>query len=275
MKRILYILLIIHCVYTQAQDETGYLEDGTTYNVQYSLIVPKELKIIDSCAHKLIRNDTMLVADSVKTRYILLGVKNQKSIETATFIKAELERGANFDSLALIYEKDKNTDISHNYTGWFTKGKMLIDYELFCFTQDSQKIGWVNTPFGLILIQILDKSSGKMKLEVPIYNLSTPFTGRLKEFSPKGQLISVSSWKEGLRDGLTIDFWDNGRKKIQAVFKSGHIWKYYEEWFNNSQIKMKDTFKNGKWKSSKVWKYNGKLISNDNSKTSIKVEFPE
>ena len=58
-----------------------------------------------------------------------------------------------------------------------------------------------------------------------------------------------------------FEYWENGEKKIEALFKNGVKSQYYREWFNNGQIKFEELFDGEKLKSSKVWDYNGELLS--------------
>ena len=272
MRNFIYILIFILPFSLIAQDETGKI-NGNTYNVIYNLKKPENLFFKnDGLAYKIITVDTINSPDSVNTRYILLGARNFKTVELAKKLVLDLRKGSNFDSIAMIYRTNRDYDISENYTGWFTKGKMVRKYELFCFAQDSQRIGWIDTEFSVFLIEILAKSSSNSKLTIPIYE-NTPFTGQVKDLDSNSNLISVSNWKDGLRHGKTIEYWENSRKKIESYFVEGKKNKYYKEWFNNGQIKHEVIYQKGKWKKSKLWNYDGELISNSNSKNSIKIDI--
>lgn len=262
MKKFLTIILIILPVLAFSQNETGKLNNDV-YNVVYTPIIPSKLTVKDGLAYFNYKTDTVVVPDSVNTRFIFLGKKSEEVIDRAKMLVDKLSRGENYDSLLLIYRANKDQEISKNYTGWFTVGKMLPEYEKFSFTQESDNYGYVETDYGVFVIEIMSRSlsQSKTNFEVPNYDFSNPFTGEIEEYYETGQLVSKSQWENGLRNGKTIEYWENGEKKIEALFKNGVKSQYYREWFNNGQIKFEELFDGEKLKSSKVWDYNGELLS--------------
>ncbi|WP_394754623.1 toxin-antitoxin system YwqK family antitoxin [Crenothrix sp.] len=48
-----------------------------------------------------------------------------------------------------------------------------------------------------------------------------PFTGRLEEFHPNGQIKQLKIFKEGKGIGLTTAWWENGQKLYEMTFKNG------------------------------------------------------
>jgi hypothetical protein len=272
MKHLIQIFILLLPLLSFCQDETGEV-DGSTYNIIYNYTKPKELKILDGVAYKLIKKDIISASDSVETRFIFLGEKNKNAIELAKLLTEQLRKGADFDSISQIHRFNKDQDISKDYTGWFSKGKKWPEYEQFCFSQDSNRIGWTVIDFGVIMIEILNKSNSKTTFEVPVYDFSKGFTGKVRDINDNKELISVSKWKNGLRSGISIEYWPNGKKKIEALYKAGEKWSFYREWFKNGQIKSEDLYNKGIWIESRLWNFNGKLISNTNNKNSIPIKF--
>lgn len=272
MKHFIQIIIFLLPYFSFCQNETGII-DGSAYNIIYSHTTPKVLKVIDGIAYKQIKKKIVSASDSVNSRFIFLGEKNPNSIELAGKLTDLLRNYSDFDSISKIYRYNKDQDISEDYTGWFRKGEKWADYEQFCFAQDSQKIGWTIIEFGVIIIEIIDKSDSKTIFEVPIYNFSKGFTGKIKDFSDTKSITSISKWKRGLRDGRNLEYWSNGKSKIDAIYKSGEKWGYYREWFENGQIKSEDIYVKGNWIESKLWSFTGELISTTNKNNSFPIKF--
>ena len=72
MKKFLTIILIILPVLAFSQNETGKLNNDV-YNVVYTPIIPSKLTVKDGLAYFNYKTDTVVVPDSVNTRFIFLG----------------------------------------------------------------------------------------------------------------------------------------------------------------------------------------------------------
>ncbi len=86
----------------------------------------------------------------VKARHILVGSK-----EKAEEIAQKIESGDKFETLAQKFSKcpskGKGGDL-----GWFTRGKMVPEFDRFCFSHKRGESGVIKTQFGWHVIEVTD-----------------------------------------------------------------------------------------------------------------------
>ena len=81
-----------------------------------------------------------------------------------------------------------------------------------------------------------------------IYEKSSdvPFTGKIVDYHPNGQLRSKGTSKDGKLDGPWVGYHDNGQLDWKGTYRDGEkdsLWVYY---WDNGQLKIKGTYKDGK-----------------------------
>mgnify|MGYP000888367662 CR=1 FL=1 len=115
----------------------------------------------------------------VKASHILIefGENKEASKEEAIRIMNLAKSGLPFDSLAQVYSKDPGSGSKGGDLGYFTKGKMVKEFEDAAFATDSGGItGPVETKYGWHIIKVTDKISDELKwsqIEIKV-NISTP-----------------------------------------------------------------------------------------------------
>ena len=86
----------------------------------------------------------------VKARHILVGSK-----ERAEELSKKIESGDNFTTIAQKHSKcpskSKGGDL-----GWFTRGKMVPEFDRFCFSHKRGERGVIKTQFGWHVIEVTD-----------------------------------------------------------------------------------------------------------------------
>ncbi|MBP7273507.1 MAG: peptidylprolyl isomerase [Saprospiraceae bacterium] len=112
--------------------------------------------------------DRKVVADSVRSRHILIGAQDAAGLATAQktidSLKTLVESGAvSFDSLAARYGQDA-TRTKGGDLGYAAPGNMVKEFnDLIFFRAEPKKYYTVTTQFGVHLVQVTDKkSSGKV-----------------------------------------------------------------------------------------------------------------
>jgi len=139
---------------TTFREQVGALRQlyGMTAEDYRELVVRPEL--LEKAIKAKLAEQTPDVQPQVRAAHIL--VANE---ETAREIKAELDKGADFATLA----RSRSTDPSNKDKGgdldWFPKGVMAPEFEQAAFSQPVGVVGEpVKTQFGWHLITVLDKS---------------------------------------------------------------------------------------------------------------------
>ncbi len=112
------------------------------------------------------------VADSVNARHILLTLKPESDtakLQTkADSIKTALEAGADFAEMATEYSEDFGSAQNGGNLEWFTQGKMVAEFNDICFANSTKKGDHVivTTQFGIHIINIIDKTEEKEKVQI-------------------------------------------------------------------------------------------------------------
>lgn len=111
--------------------------------------------------------------DSVKARHILIKIDKNKSIKKAKALADSLkqilkEKKASFEELVKKYSEDLGSAQNGGDLGWFKDGTMVKPFNNACFFGKKGDLKIVNTQFGIHLLEILDQSPKKKKINVAI-----------------------------------------------------------------------------------------------------------
>ncbi|MCB0480959.1 MAG: peptidylprolyl isomerase [Flavobacteriales bacterium] len=114
------------------------------------------------------------VSDSVKARHILLSLKPESDTAAVKAridsVKNALSKGASFASLAEALSEDLGSARTGGDLDWFTQGVMVPPFNDACFNGKKGDMPIVMSQFGYHLIEILDKTKEKEKMEIALVN---------------------------------------------------------------------------------------------------------
>lgn len=109
---------------------------------------------------------SMVPDEAAKCRHILLSAKNAKDEaemaelgERADSLKRVLQNGGDFDDLVQRFSGDPGSKATGGVYDFFPKGRMVKPFEDFCFDKPVGALGWVETTYGVHLIEVLDRRS--------------------------------------------------------------------------------------------------------------------
>ncbi len=149
--------------------------------------------------------------DYVRASHILFSLEGEKDTNAvkakARQVAAEAKAGKNFAELAKQYSKDLGSAGRGGDLGWFTKGRMVKEFEGAIFKMKiGEIVGPVRTQFGLHVIKLNAKESRELKVASIILPL-TPgsqtkndifersrdfaYNARASEFTKEAQSIAV------------------------------------------------------------------------------------
>jgi len=104
--------------------------------------------------------------EAAKCRHILLSAKNAKDEAEmaelgarADSLKQVLRNGVDFDDLVQRFSGDPGSKSTGGVYDYFPKGRMVKPFEDFCFNEPIGALGWVETTYGVHLIEVLDRRS--------------------------------------------------------------------------------------------------------------------
>jgi peptidyl-prolyl cis-trans isomerase D len=123
--------------------------------------------------------DVKTMPDSVHARHILVATvdlkTNQPKMEDSTAkqkidsIKALIDKGESFDSVAFHLSDDEGSRIKGGDLGYFANGQMVKEFGDFAFNGKKGEMKIVKTQFGYHLIQILDQKNFEPAFEVAYF----------------------------------------------------------------------------------------------------------
>lgn len=103
--------------------------------------------------------DSFMAPERIKAKHILV-----KTEEEALNIKAELDKGADWDELAKKYSTDKSNAARGGDLGYLSRGRMVKEFDDVAFGLEVGKIGGpVKTQFGYHLIKVEDKKPAEQQ----------------------------------------------------------------------------------------------------------------
>ena len=102
--------------------------------------------------------------EAAKCRHILLTAKDAKDEAEmaelgarADSLKSVLRNGGDFDDLVQRFSGDPGSKSTGGVYDFFPKGRMVKPFEDFCFNEPIGALGWVETTYGVHLIEVLDR----------------------------------------------------------------------------------------------------------------------
>lgn len=139
--------------------------------------------------------------NEIKTRHIL--VEDEK---TAKEVKAKLDKGEDFATLAKEYSKDTVTKNKGGDLGYSLKGKMVPEYEQVAYSMETGKISDpVKSQFGYHIIEVTDKKTNKLEDKKSVIEKEL----KLQKAKPFDEVIAklekeadISINNEDLKDAL-------------------------------------------------------------------------
>ena len=105
-----------------------------------------------------------------------------------------------------------------------------------------------------------------------------PFVGKVQESAPTGQLLREVAFKDGRRDGLSVEWYPNGTKKAESNYRADILHGEAREWFPNGKQQTVIHWANGELDGvGKAWQPDGKQQSEVKFKASkqhgIQIEW--
>ena len=107
--------------------------------------------------------------DSVKARHILIKITNNdttQALAKADSLKKVIKAGKKFDEIAKNVSEDVGSATNGGDLGWFTEGAMVKPFNDASFAGKKGDMPVVVSQFGVHLIEILDKSAEKKKVQI-------------------------------------------------------------------------------------------------------------
>ncbi|MEP7280082.1 MAG: peptidylprolyl isomerase [Bacteroidota bacterium] len=112
--------------------------------------------------------DEKVLPDSVKARHILIATADRNGAplledsiakKRIDSIQSAIEHGARFDSMAAKFSDDPGSKTTGGDLGYFGSGRMVKEFDDFCFTGKKGERKVVKTQFGYHLIEIEDQKN--------------------------------------------------------------------------------------------------------------------
>ena len=79
------------------------------------------------------------------------------------------------------------------------------------------------------------------------------------EWYENGQKKYEEIYKDGKQDGLFIKWYENGQKRREGTFEDGKKEGFWTRWYENGDKTLEGTYKNGKKISEKEWNEDGSV----------------
>lgn len=97
--------------------------------------------------------------------------------------------------------------------------------------------------------------------------------GELKKWHSGGRLMSLVVYKKGKLEGEAVYYYKNGQKRAVFHYSKGLTNGINQFWYKNGKLKEEAFYKNGKYEGTlKKWDKNGKLIEKSVFKNGIKIK---
>ncbi len=166
------------------------------------------------------KTGVQFVADSVNARHVLLTLKPESDtsllLARADSIKAQLDKGGDFAAMATEFSEDFGSAQNGGNLEWFTQGKMVQEFNDICFDSETKKgdIVIVTTQFGIHIIDIMDKTEEKEKIQLAnIVRYVEPSNETFDEAYNKASAFSINNnnleaFETALSEDATIESFD-------------------------------------------------------------------
>jgi peptidyl-prolyl cis-trans isomerase D len=117
----------------------------------------------DNGSYKISRLlDRKIMPDSVQASHILIMPDSLTTIDEANqtidSLKQLIDRGADFESLAMEFSQDPGSKTKGGDLGWFSYGMMVKEFNDACFNNETNDVIKVETQYGVHLIKITNQS---------------------------------------------------------------------------------------------------------------------
>lgn len=86
------------------------------------------------------------------------------------------------------------------------------------------------------------------------------FTGTAVERWPAGQLATQLSFADGIQEGWTRGWHENGVMRSETFYRRGRVVGVTREWYSNGQLKLEKEIEHGICVWSKEWNETGDLV---------------
>lgn len=181
-------------------------------------------------AFKLARlHDVQMRPDSVRARHILLNPQEYRGSREvvrnlADSLRGVIERGGNFNQLALEYSADESNRAIGGDLGWFREGAMVPEFSNPCFENSTGDVVVAESGFGMHVIRIEAQSRPvrKIQLAVIVRNIyasdetNQDYYNRAVKF--RGKATNLEKFTEQAREfGLDPRFAPNITKDQQSI----------------------------------------------------------
>ena len=88
------------------------------------------------------------------------------------------------------------------------------------------------------------------------------YSGKVFKNHMGGKLHLEGSYKNGKKNGLSTEWYENGNIEVQRTFKNGELDGLNTQWYENGQKKVQGIFKDGKQVGSpKKWNEDGSVCN--------------
>ena len=149
----------------EAELATAVFADPTPGRIVGPLLVGNEARLVKITDARDAENE------AVRAQHILFGQRGDSEeqraaqLQQANDIKARIEAGESFETLARQYSKDPGSGSRGGDLGWFGRGQMVGPFEEAAFDAEvGELVGPVETDFGYHLIRPTAKSSQEVQL---------------------------------------------------------------------------------------------------------------
>ena len=96
-----------------------------------------------------------------------------------------------------------------------------------------------------------------------VYWDKSPFTGQLFKLNEKMDTIEVSTYLNGVKEGISRKYWGNSRPRLSAQYKNGVFHGTVREWYEDGKPYAVFHYEDGYEKGSqKIWKPDGEYKAN-------------
>ena len=219
--------------------EADFIKEFNGYKSQLIKPYLMESKITES----LVQETYDRMKEERLASHILLSVKEDalpadtlKVYNRLLEIKANIENGASFDSLAFKYSEDPSAKSNKGSLGYFTALQMVYPFEEATFTTPvGQLAGPVRTRFGYHLIYVQDKRPALGKVQVAHIMIKNASNGATDPALPEKKIRSVYEKLLSGEDWETLcklhseDVNSKDRGGILNWFSTGKIVKEFED----------------------------------------------
>jgi peptidyl-prolyl cis-trans isomerase D len=157
---------------------------------------------------------TMVPDTAAKARHILLKAKDVSDVSemaalnaTADSLKRVLNNGGDFADLATRFSEDPGSKSNGGLLDFFQQGKMVPEFNDFCFDKRVGSIGAVETSYGVHLIEVLDRRYTEEEVEIAavVFQIAPSDETKREAYNAANDFAIESSNKEQLISSAEIE----------------------------------------------------------------------